>query len=80
MTTTDEGAPLSFATDIKPMFRKFDRDAMVGTFDLWEHADVTSNAEAILEAVRDGSMPCDDAWSEDRVVIFERWVIAGSPE
>jgi hypothetical protein len=46
-------------------------------FDLWDHGDVSDNADAILERLRDGSMPCDGAWPEDRVDLFARWVEEG---
>lgn len=79
MTTTDDDAEPSFATDIKPLFREIDRDSMAYAFDLWEHADVADNAEAILGTVADGSMPCDSAWPEEQVATFRRWVDAGKP-
>jgi hypothetical protein len=49
-------------------------------FDLWSYADVTANANAILERLQNGSMPCDGPWSPDRVQAFQRWVEAGVPE
>jgi phage gp29-like protein len=48
-------------------------------FDLWAHKDVRVHADAILERLRSGSMPCDDAWPDERVAVFERWVESGSP-
>ena len=69
----------SFEADIKPLFRERDRDSMRSHFDLWDHDDVSDNAEAILERLRDGSMPCDVAWPEDRVDLFARWVEEGKP-
>ena len=70
----------SFDTDIKPLFRELDRDSMQSHFDLWDHEDVSDHADAILERLRDGSMPCDGAWPEDRVELFERWVENGKPD
>ena len=70
----------SFETDIKPLFRELDRDSMQSHFDLWDHEDVSDHADAILERLRDGSMPCDGAWPEDRVELFERWVENGKPD
>jgi hypothetical protein len=32
-----------------------------------------------LERVADGSMPCDEAWPEDRVALFRRWMDEGFP-
>jgi hypothetical protein len=71
----------SFDRDVKPLFRERDRATMlsVASFDLWERADVTDNAQAILRRLEDGSMPCDGAWSADRIETFRRWVEAGMP-
>ncbi len=70
---------IGFAADIKPLFREGDRESMMGFFDLWNHADVVEYADAIAERLRDGSMPCDGAWPEDRVELFDRWIEAGMP-
>jgi hypothetical protein len=71
---------LSYETDIKPLFREKDRDAMTGHFDLWDYDDVRDNADAILSALEEGTMPCDGAWPGDRVALFKSWVDEGSPE
>jgi hypothetical protein len=68
---------LSFATDIKPLFREHDRQSMEKAFDLWSFDDVRAHAPDILEHVKNGSMPCDGAWPPERVQLFERWVQAG---
>jgi hypothetical protein len=49
-------------------------------FDLWKYADVSTNAQAILKHVGDGTMPCDKAWPQERVDVFARWVNDGMPE
>ena len=72
--------PLSFAEDIRPLFRADDRDAMDFAFDLWDVNDVRSNAHAILERLRDGSMPCDGEWSSDEIELFDRWASTGMPD
>ncbi len=46
-------------------------------FDLWSHDDVSENADAILERLRDGSMPCDTTWPKERIDTFERWISSG---
>jgi len=69
----------SFERDIKPLFRQMDREAMEGSFDLWEHEDVSANADAILAELEGGGMPCDGAWPPDRVELFRRWLEAGLP-
>jgi hypothetical protein len=68
---------LSFAADIKPLFRERpDREAMLvfGPFDLHRFEDVRDNADAILAVLEEGSMPCDDPWPPDRVATFRKWI------
>ncbi len=76
MSASDE--PISFEQHIKPLFREGDRQSMKWTFDLWSHDDVARNREAIVERLRDGTMPCDAAWPAEQVTLFERWVDAGA--
>jgi hypothetical protein len=71
------GDELYFERDIKPLFNEEDRLAMEGDFDLWEYEDVREHAEAILEEVSSGRMPCYGAWPKERVEIFRRWVEMG---
>jgi hypothetical protein len=59
---------ISFDADIKPLFRKKDRDSMRRVFDLWSYADVQIHAAAIAARLKDGSMPCDGAWPPDRLL------------
>jgi hypothetical protein len=70
---------ISYATDIKPLFRESDRKAMLSSFDLWSYDDVKEQATAILDQVEQGTMPCDDAWPDDRVDVFRRWLAQGAP-
>ena len=79
MTTASEGDTLSFARDIKPLFRAKDRDSMRRAFDLFEYSDVADHADAIIGALRSGKMPCDGAWPADRVETLQRWIDAGKP-
>jgi truncated hemoglobin YjbI len=69
--------PVSFAQHIKPLFREGDRRSMRFAFDLWSHEDVAGHAGAILDRLRAGTMPCDGAWPEDRIAVFERWIETG---
>jgi len=71
---------ISFAADIKPLFREGDRESMMGSFDLWSYADVAAHADAIADRLRDGTMPCDGAWPEEQVDLFDEWIDAGMPE
>ena len=70
---------MSFQEDIKPLFREGDRNAMRSAFDLWSVEDVATDAEAILDRLAAGTMPCDGAWPADRVAVFRRWIDAGKP-
>jgi hypothetical protein len=69
-----------FASDIRPLFRDSDRDSMAWAFDLWSHDDVAVHGEEIAERLKDGSMPCDEPWPEERVGLFERWLEHGRSE
>ena len=73
---------LSFAGDIRPLFREEDVECMQGMgVDLDDSAwmCVPANAELIYGRVADGSMPPDEPWPEDRVALFKRWMEAGYP-
>ena len=69
--------PISFAKDIKPLFRAKDINAMKKRFDLSSYQDVQGYAAGILQKLTDGSMPCDGAWPEEQVDLFRRWVEDG---
>jgi hypothetical protein len=75
---TDEGV-LSFERDIRPLFREKDRQRMEWAFDLWRYEDVKENAEAILERLDDGSMPCDEPWPPEQIQRLRTWVQGGMP-
>lgn len=77
MAATEQ--PISFAQDIKPLFREGDRESMKWAFDLSSYDDVAANSDAILGKLRDGTMPCDGAWPEEQIDLFQRWVDAGMP-
>jgi hypothetical protein len=80
MTQGAADQSVSFERDVRPLFREQDRRSMEGFFDLWSYDDVRANADAILDRLSDGSMPCDGAWPEEHVDLFERWIDAGMPE
>jgi hypothetical protein len=77
MSATNES--ISFEQHIKPLFREGDRQSMKWAFDLWSHEDVARSSDAILERLRDGTMPCDGAWSNEQIAVFQDWVEAGTP-
>jgi hypothetical protein len=76
----DDAPVPSFERDIRPLFTERDRAAMRWAFDLGEITSVRQHAEAILEQVTAGRMPCDAAWPPESVALFRRWVQAGSPD
>jgi hypothetical protein len=77
MDAPDAGKPVSFAADIKGLFRERDRESMKYAFDLWSYEDVTAHAPRIVERLRAGTMPCDGAWSVEDVDTFQRWIDGG---
>ena len=77
MTAPSPDQPVSFEEHVKPLFRERDQTSMRFAFDLWSHEDVSRNADAILDRLREGTMPCDGAWPQERVETFERWSSAG---
>jgi hypothetical protein len=70
---------LSFAADIRPLFRDSpDVEAMKNFgLDLSSYVDVKENAEAIYSRLEDGSMPCDDPWPKEQVAKFKQWMDDG---
>jgi hypothetical protein len=67
------GDSVGFEQHVKPLFRERDRKSMRFAFDLWSYDDVRANAQAILERVRAGTMPCDGRWPSEWVDVLERW-------
>ncbi len=53
MTSPGEGDEISFALDIRPLFRAKDRDSMRSAFDLFDDADVAEHADAIVGSCPD---------------------------
>jgi hypothetical protein len=70
---------VSFASDIRPLFRDTpDVDTMKQMgLDLSSYEHVKASAEAIYSRLQDGSMPCDDPWPTEQVALFKRWVDEG---
>ena len=79
VTLPGPGRPVGFEAHVKQLFRESDRRSMRFAFDLWDHNDVATNAEPILDRLRAGTMPCDKAWPQDWIELFARWVEAGTP-
>jgi hypothetical protein len=76
---TEASAPKSvrYEADIKPLFRARDEQAMKWALDLYSYEDVSQHADGILAKLRDGSMPCDGRWPNDRVDLFDQWIRGG---
>jgi hypothetical protein len=70
---------LSFAQDIRPLFRDDpDVEAMKPFgIDLSAYDDVRAHAESILARLEDGTMPCDEAWPQAQIDRFEQWMKDG---
>lgn len=73
---------LSFATNIRPLFRDEDiecmRNAGVNLDDpAW--MSVPANAQSVYSQVSAGTMPPDAPWPPDRVSLFKKWMDAGYP-
>ena len=79
MSEQPTGRSVGFEHDVKPLFRERDRRSMERSFDLWSYDDVRTNADAILDRVSDGSMPCDTAWTPEQVDVLRSWIDAGMP-
>ena len=67
----------SYQQDVRPLFREKDRERMEFAFDLWSYQDVKENADAILERLKEGDMPCDEAWPQERIDLFGSWKEGG---
>jgi hypothetical protein len=70
---------LSFAKDIRPLFRDDpDVEAMKPFgMDLSAYADVKTHADSILARLEDGSMPCDEPWPQAQIDRFKQWMTEG---
>ena len=70
---------LSFAKDIRPLFRDDPDVETMKRFglDLSSYDQVKKQASQIYVTLEDGSMPCDEPWSKDKVALFKRWMDEG---
>ncbi len=69
--------PPSFARDIRPLFTDRDRASMRWAFDLWDVAAVRERADAILDQLAAGRMPCYGAWPAEQARLFRQWIHSG---
>lgn len=79
----DSTAPLSFATDIRPMFTQMDVDHMSAFMDLSNRDSVFENADGIYDTVLSGVMPPQSSgetrWTPEMCATFKRWQEQGGP-
>jgi hypothetical protein len=69
---------LSFARDIRPLFRDTDVTTMQNYgLDLSSYAEVKNKVQAIYATLAEGTMPCDGAWPKDCVATLKRWMDEG---
>jgi hypothetical protein len=70
---------LSFADDIRPLFRDSpDIDSMKDFgLDLSSYEDVKAKAGVIYARLADGSMPCDHPWPKEQIAFFRQWMDEG---
>jgi len=69
---------LSFAADIRPLFRSFEIDSMKPMgLDLSSYEDVKKKAQSIYARLTAKEMPCDGPWSEQSVQKFKEWMDGG---
>ncbi len=73
--------PLSFAKDIRPLFRdldiaemKYNRD-----FDLSNYEDVKRHYIDIAMQLEAKTMPCDEPWTDENIAKFAKWIDEGMP-
>lgn len=71
-------AKMSFAADIKPLFREFDIESMKDAgLDLSSYEEVKAKAAAIYKLLTDKSMPCDTPWGPADIQKFKFWMDDG---
>ncbi len=69
---------LTFAADIRPLFRDRDIKAMKPMgIDLSSYEDVKEHAQAIYTRLSAGGMPCDGPWNDGHIRKLEAWIQSG---
>ena len=71
---------LSFARDIRPLFRDTPDVATMKKMglDLSSYDQVKANAAGIYSRLEDGSMPCDGPWPQEQRDKFKQWMNEGT--
>ena len=71
-------ANLSFAKDIRPLFRSYDVESMKPEgIDLSSYQEVKSRAGDIYSRLQAKEMPCDGGWSGEKLLKFKEWMEGG---
>ncbi len=69
---------LSFAADIRPLFRSYDIESMKPAgIDLSSYEDVKKKAQSIYARLSAKDMPCDGSWSDQSIQKFKEWMESG---
>ena len=72
-------AKLSFAADIRPLFRPYDVESMKPNgIDLSSYEDVKEHAQDIYARLSAGEMPCDGSWNDADLKKIKEWIDTGS--
>ena len=73
---------VSFATDIRPLFREGDVECMSAAgvhLDDFAWMRVPANAQSVFDAVSSGTMPPDAPWPKEHLALLQEWIDAGYP-
>jgi len=69
---------LSFNTDIRPLFRRYDVESMKPYgIDLSSYEGVKKHAQDIYARLSAKDMPCVGPWSDNNVRKFKEWMESG---
>jgi hypothetical protein len=74
---------VSYATDIRPLFRPIDISRMAFFCDLASYDDVKTNAPHLLGRLKGEAGPVmppvstGGPWSADNIALFEKWIDEG---
>ena len=68
----------SYESDVKPLLRERDRQAILSHFDPWSYDDGRANADAIRGWLAEGIMPCDGARPDEQLELFRDWLADGA--
>lgn len=71
--------PISYETDIRPLFRDKDIKIMEKRgLDLASYEAVRQRADEIYSRLEDETMPCDEPWDAEQIARFKRWIEEGA--